>query len=303
MTTLVAGTSLAAGLFVPMMLLGAVIGRIVGQVIQLIWKDAGVDASIYALVSSAALMSGFSRATISLVAIVMELTESTQFLLPIMLGVMTAKWVGDSLSHSIYDAQLELKSITFLDHKPPSFTRCKTVAEVMKSPVASLPETVSLDHLIQILTTNTHNGFPVYRSAGENRPKIYSGLILRKHILILLFMKKYYHRDTQSPSMLDWELYVSLMNKKWFLEELLENLPERPSLRDYQMDLKPYIDRSHPLVVDTSSFQDAYRTFQVLALRHLPVIDHDFQIVGILTRHDLLSFYNPDHEDRNKITF
>lgn len=83
------------------------------------------------------MMSGFSRSTISLVVIMMELTESnetelnyfctkinadTQFLLPIMLAVMCAKWVGDAFNKSIYEEWLEQKSIIFLDPKPPRST-------------------------------------------------------------------------------------------------------------------------------------------------------------------------------------
>jgi len=135
----VAGTSLAAGLFVPMMLIGAVIGRLFGTMLGDILQKP-FDPSIYALVSSAAMMSGFSRMTISLVVIILELTENTQFLLPIMLAVMCAKWVGDAFGKSIYDEQMELKSITYLDFKPPKFTNCKTVSEVMKTNVVCFKE-------------------------------------------------------------------------------------------------------------------------------------------------------------------
>lgn len=59
------------------------------------------------------------------------------------------------------------------------------------------------------------------------------------------------------------------------------------------------MDKSHPIVVDTSCFPDAYKIFTTLGLRHLPVVDDNFQIVGILTRHDLMVFYDPEYEDRN----
>jgi len=41
--------------------------------------------SIYSLIGAAAMLTGFSRLTLSIVVIVVELTENTQYLLPIIL--------------------------------------------------------------------------------------------------------------------------------------------------------------------------------------------------------------------------
>lgn len=58
--TLTAGITVAAGLFVPMMLVGATFGRIMGQTMQILFGDyvsnPSIDASIYALVGAAAMM-------------------------------------------------------------------------------------------------------------------------------------------------------------------------------------------------------------------------------------------------------
>ena len=48
----------------------------------------------------------------------MELTNDVQVLLPVMVAVMVAKWVGDFFTHPIYHALLELKCIPFLDSEP-----------------------------------------------------------------------------------------------------------------------------------------------------------------------------------------
>lgn len=96
LVTITAGISVASGLFVPMMVIGATMGRALGQGLQTIFNDGkikrfsffsqnfsqsyktkdSIDPSIYALVGSAAMMSGFSRITISLCVILIELTES-----------------------------------------------------------------------------------------------------------------------------------------------------------------------------------------------------------------------------------
>ncbi len=87
---------MASGLFIPTMLVGGGMGRFVGEVVAIFFDrpNSPIDPSIYAMIGSAALMAGSTRLTISLVVIIMELTEGTQYLLPIILSVMMGKWVG-----------------------------------------------------------------------------------------------------------------------------------------------------------------------------------------------------------------
>lgn len=51
------------------------------------------------------------------------------------------------------------------------------------------------------------------------------------------------------------------------------------------------MDKSQVVVFNTFSFMEAYRIFQYMSLRHLPVIDSKFQVVGMITRHNLLSYH------------
>lgn len=55
----------------------------------------------------------------------MELTNDIQFLLPIMVAIMVAKWVGDFFTHPLYHALLELKCIPFLSAEPVVFNEKK----------------------------------------------------------------------------------------------------------------------------------------------------------------------------------
>jgi len=304
--TVVAGISVAAGLFVPMMLIGATYGRMVGQLMVYAVGESSeghkIDPSIYALVGAAAMMSGFSRTTISLCIIMMELTESTQFLLPIMLAVMCAKWVGDACSKSIYEELMELKSITFLEHHPPSSTYLMNVSDVMQSSVVCINEVESVAKIVEILRTTTHNGFPVVKRLGDNRSLTYRGMILRKQLLILLHMQKYQDQHAiGSPPVFDYESYIALMNKQWSIRNI--KLPTQEEQERLLLDVTAYTDKSHLVVLNTSSFMDAYRLFQNLGLRHLPVVDEQLQVVGILTRHDLLHFYDSAYTENMQLGF
>ncbi|VDK26334.1 unnamed protein product [Anisakis simplex] len=61
-----------------------------------IGKDC-VMPGLYAMVGAAAALGGVTRMTVSLVVIMFELTGSLEFIVPTMVAVMFAKWVGDAI--------------------------------------------------------------------------------------------------------------------------------------------------------------------------------------------------------------
>jgi len=56
--------------------------------------------------------------TNGLVNMQIEITNDVAFLLPLMLAVMMAKWIGDYMTHPLYHSLLELYCIPFLDSEP-----------------------------------------------------------------------------------------------------------------------------------------------------------------------------------------
>ena len=73
---------------------------------------------MFAMVGAGAYMAGVSRLTLSLAVIVMEMTNEVHFLLPLLMAIMVAKWIADSLEHALYHSLLETKNIPFLPAAP-----------------------------------------------------------------------------------------------------------------------------------------------------------------------------------------
>ncbi|CAH3018540.1 unnamed protein product [Porites evermanni] len=115
-----AGTAISSGLVVPMLFIGATYGRIIGRAMVDMFGFhstgywAWMDPGAFALIGAASFCGGVSRLTVSLTVIMMEITNDVQFLLPIMVAIMVAKWVGDFVTHPLYYALLELNCIPFL---------------------------------------------------------------------------------------------------------------------------------------------------------------------------------------------
>jgi chloride channel 7 len=71
------------------------------------------------------------------------------------------------------------------------------------------------------------------------------------------------------------------------------------------LDLRPYIDCAPYTISEHSSIQRTYRMFRTLGLRHLCVINKHNQVLGIVTRADLVSAHalkngNDDRKERKK---
>ena len=130
------GIKVPAGLFIPSLCMGAIVGRIVGiGMEQFVWAyhdelpwffqgecssqdEACITPGLYAMVGAAAVLGGVTRMTVSLVVIMFELTGGVRYIVPLMAAAMASKWVGDALGKSgIYDAHIDLNGYPFLDCK------------------------------------------------------------------------------------------------------------------------------------------------------------------------------------------
>ena len=120
LTTITFGIKVPAGIYVPSMVVGGLLGRIVGHFVQYIvfthpsWaifnscpKDQGLEScvtpGVYALVAAGATMCGVTRLSVTLAVILFELTGSLDHVLPFSLSVLVAKWTADAIEPlSIY---------------------------------------------------------------------------------------------------------------------------------------------------------------------------------------------------------
>jgi H+/Cl- antiporter ClcA len=121
------GASVPAGLFVPSLFIGGCFGRVLGAILKHMGMfGAGevlVEPGVYAMVGAGAMLAGVSRMTISLTVVLFELTGGLTYIVPFMLSVLTAKWVGDHVTkgRSIYDVYATFNGLAKVE--PPEELR------------------------------------------------------------------------------------------------------------------------------------------------------------------------------------
>lgn len=108
-----------AGIYVPSMVVGGLMGRLIGHVVQWVvmatptWDIWGtcplvadatcIQPGIYGLIAAGSTMCGVTRLSVTLAVILFELTGSLDYVLPFSLAILVAKWTADAIEPlSIY---------------------------------------------------------------------------------------------------------------------------------------------------------------------------------------------------------
>uniref|UniRef100_A0A1A8EZJ2 Chloride channel 2 n=2 Tax=Nothobranchius korthausae TaxID=1143690 RepID=A0A1A8EZJ2_9TELE len=109
------------GAFMPVFLIGAAFGRLVGEIMAAMFPDGiHADGSVYPIVPGgyavvgAAALSGAVTHTVSTAVIVFELTGQISHILPVMIAVILANAVAQALQPSLYDSIIRIKKLPYL---------------------------------------------------------------------------------------------------------------------------------------------------------------------------------------------
>ncbi|KAI2667446.1 Chloride channel protein 2 [Labeo rohita] len=109
------------GAFMPVFLIGAAFGRLVGESMAAVFPDGiHADSTVYPIVPGgyavvgAAALSGAVTHTVSTAVIVFELTGQISHILPVMIAVILANAVAQSLQPSLYDSIIRIQKLPYL---------------------------------------------------------------------------------------------------------------------------------------------------------------------------------------------
>ncbi len=291
------GIQVPAGNFIPALTLGSGMGRLFAEFL-VVWgvKDAfGIDTPAgafegsYALLGAAAVLGGVTRMTLTLAAILIEVTDDAPILLEMMFVLILAKVVADYFSHGFDHAMIHLQHLPFLDEEPPAKFAVFTAQDVMARSVVALREVEHVGDLVAVLKRTPHNGFPVVDVGKRQRCAFFAGLILRRQLLVLLREKVWLLQNKGDHLPLAARMrYADSALSSHTTHRLLHEMVLSEEDKLATLDLRPFMDPSPYVVNELMPLRRVYRLFNEIGVRHLTVVDCREQVVGIITRKDIL---------------
>lgn len=303
LTIITFGVKLPAGIYVPSMVVGGLMGRTVGHLVQLlvlrfptapIFGTCAVNPSggtciipgVYALIAAGSTMCGVTRLSVTLAVILFELTGSLDYVLPFSLSILVAKWTADAIEPlSIYDLLTNMNSYPFLDNKhKPVFT----------SDLADITPRVRKERIIDISTSplvaasSLRGKLEILHESGE----LDGGLpIIRNDVLVGLI---------PAP---DLEFALDTLDNEdaslCLMATVLENAIEDDDLLELgrvdPTDFTPYIDPA-PMALDIRSPMDlVYECFAKLGLRYICVL-RDGRFAGLIHKKTFVKYMREGEE-------
>ena len=166
--------SAVGGLFVPSMMIGSSLGRCFALGLRSA-VDWDVQPSVFALVGAAAVLSGLTRYTLALVVLVVEATQNTTLLLPVILAVVLAKAVGDVFTESVYEQRLHRLGVPLIPDELDDEQYKLEAGDVMRRGVLTVRRYARVDKVYAYLLNSTHHGFPVVEHEARVMQRLRSG--------------------------------------------------------------------------------------------------------------------------------
>ncbi|KAJ5605538.1 hypothetical protein N7510_008319 [Penicillium lagena] len=296
LTIVTFGIKVPAGIYVPSMVVGGLMGRIIGHVVQYLalrhptsflfescpagtGTESCIVPGVYAMVAAGATMCGVTRLSVTLAVILFELTGSLDHVLPFSLAILCAKWTADAIEpKSIYDFLTDMNSYPFLDSKLQPLSdaelgdivrpaRRSRMIDISNSPFVAATELRSkLEHLL--MAGELDGGLPILRDG------VLAGLIPAPDLEYAL--------DTLGD---DEEGTICCMAID-ATAAIYDSENEEEATR---VDFTRYIDPA-PISLDIHSPIDlVYQCFTKLGLRYLCVL-RDGQYAGLVHKKAFVKF-------------
>ncbi|NYI41946.1 chloride channel protein [Demequina lutea] len=158
----------SGGVFAPALFLGATLGAGFGQVAAHAFPGVGINPGAYALVGMGAVFAGASRAPITAVIILFELTGEYSIILPLLLAVVISTMVSTGMSkESVYTAKLMRRGVDISAQPPRPELAGLTVRDFMLPAPKSVGTRMSLQEALRALRISRRPGLPVLTEHGD----------------------------------------------------------------------------------------------------------------------------------------
>ena len=165
-TSVSIGSGGSGGIFTPSLFIGAAIGAGMGLVLY--DMDIIGHPGAFALVGMAAFVASTTRATLTAIVLLFEMTASYEIILPLMLSCVVADAVCYVFSeNSIYTSKLARRGINIDLGAGQDLMRMIRVKEAMSNEVMTIKPDKPLEIALQMIEDTGHMSLPVVNDNGK----------------------------------------------------------------------------------------------------------------------------------------
>ncbi len=182
-TSLTLGTGGSGGIFAPSLFMGATLGAFFGYFVNAYFPDISAGPGAYALVAMGGLVAGTTRAPITAIIIVFELTNDYEIILPLMITCIISTILSTRLSReSIYTLKLLLRNINLKEGTETNVMESIFVKEVYSKDYDSINVSDNFSRIVNKIIRGKGPDYPVINNKG-----VITGLISMHDIKDYLF--------------------------------------------------------------------------------------------------------------------
>ena len=167
-TSLTIGSGGSGGIFAPSLFIGAMLGGAFGTAAHQLFPSYIATSGAFALVGMAAVFAGATRAPITAIIMLFEMTMDYNIILPLMITVVISTLISRRLSReTIYTLKLMRRGIDIRQLEQTSPLRRVAVSQVMTRNFPTVLPQMSVSDLVTKLRRTGHHGFPVVSEQGD----------------------------------------------------------------------------------------------------------------------------------------
>jgi len=179
-TSLTLGSGGSGGVFAPSLFMGAMLGGTLGSLIHGAFPESTAAGGSYALVAMGGMVAATTRAPITAIIMIFELTGNYTIIPALMATCVVSMLVATLLSRdSIYTMKLHRRGIDLAPEQDPNVLRGLSVRDLIDRAPERLPASADLQTIVDRIVQSDHTEFFVVNERGELLGTIYLNALRR----------------------------------------------------------------------------------------------------------------------------
>ncbi len=184
-TSITLGSGGSGGVFAPSLFMGVMIGSFYGIIVNTLFPGQTSNYGMYALVAMSGLVAGTTRAPLTAIIIVFEMTKEISIILPLMITCTLAMIIASRLSReSIYTLKLVQRNINIKDRADINILKNMITKDLMDTNYTVVKENEPFNVVVEKLLDKRNFSLSVHTLSNK-----FLGFITLDTVKDLLFEK------------------------------------------------------------------------------------------------------------------